>query len=280
MKNTYHDTDLSFAEMLTVRDNLKRTVTAFLVFTAQQATGATAFAYYGPQYFKLLVGSKGNSDLLLTAIFGAVKVAACLTFVLFVAERVPRKAILIAGAAFMAACQISTAAVVKTHPAPGDGTVTSSGIATIALIYLFVIAYNFSWGPLPWPVSTEKEPTTISILILLQYVSEIFPTRIREPGIGIGVASQWLWNFVFSISTPYMISNIKWGTFLLWGIFDLVIAVVCWLCLEETRGLSLEQITHTASHDTAKHLHEDGVYGYDESADRRSLDKAPQMGVQ
>lgn len=144
--------------MLTVRDNLKRTITAFLVFTAQQATGATAFAYYGPQYFKLLVGSKGNSDLLLTAIFGAVKVAACLTFVLFVAERVPRKAILIAGAAFMAACQISTAAVVKTHPAPGDGTVTSSGIATIALIYLFVIAYNFSWGPLPWPVSTEKEP--------------------------------------------------------------------------------------------------------------------------
>lgn len=110
-----------------VRENLKRTMTAAAVFTAQQATGATAFAYYGPQYFKLLVGSKGNSDLLLTAIFGAVKVAACLTFVLFVAERVPRKLILIGGAAFMSICQLSTAAVVKTHPAPGDGTVTPSG---------------------------------------------------------------------------------------------------------------------------------------------------------
>lgn len=80
----------------------------------------------------------------------------------------------------MAACQITTAAVVKAKPASGsaDEPVTSSGIATIAMIYLFVIFYNFSWGPMPWP-----------------YVSEIFPARIREPGVAIGVASQWLWNF-------------------------------------------------------------------------------------
>lgn len=94
----------------------------------------------------------------------------------------------------MAACQISTAAVVKTHPGGEgeDGAITSAGIATIALIYLFVIAYNFSWGPLPWP-----------------YVSEIFPTRTREPGIAVGVASQWLWNFVFSLTTPYMIEDLQ-----------------------------------------------------------------------
>lgn len=131
------------------KHNWKRTATSAAVFIAQQATGATAFAYYGPQYFKLLVGNKGNSDLLLTAIFGAIKVAACLAFVLFVADNVDRRKILTGGALFMAACQISTAAVVKTKPAPGDGTITSAGIATIALIYLFVIAYNFSWGPLP-----------------------------------------------------------------------------------------------------------------------------------
>jgi hypothetical protein len=171
--------------------NRRSTFTASAVFIAQQATGATAFAYYGPQYFKLLVGNKGNSDLLLTAIFGAIKVAACLTFVLFVAENVDRRKILTGGALFMAACQITTAAVVKTHPAHANGTVTSAGIATIAMIYLFVIAYNFSWGPLPWP-----------------YVSEIFTTRTREPGIAIGVSSQWLFNFIFSLTTPYMITNL------------------------------------------------------------------------
>jgi sugar porter (SP) family MFS transporter len=226
-----------FRELYTKPDNLKRTMTAAVVFIAQQSTGATAFATYGPQYFKLLVGSKGNNDLLLTAIFGAIKVAACLTFVIFVAERVNRKIVLTLGALIMAACQISTAAVVRSKPPPGDATVTSSGIATVALIYLFVIVYNFSWGPLPWP-----------------YISETFPTRIREPGIGIAVSSQWLFNFVYSVSTPYMIKNIGWATFLFWGIADLVIAVGAWFLLDETRGRSLEEITHTI----------DGVKGFGE----------------
>lgn len=135
-------------------DNFKRVFAAFAIFAAQQATGATAFAYFGPQYFKLLVGA-GNKDLLLTAIFGAIKVVACGVFVLFVSERVGRRKVLIGGAAFMAACQITTAAVDKAIPPPEEGAVTSSGIATVALIYLFVIAYNFSWGPMPWPYVSE-----------------------------------------------------------------------------------------------------------------------------
>lgn len=85
----------------------------------------------------------------------------------------------------MAACQITCAAVVKNKPVPGEGKVTSSGIATVALIYMFVIAYNLSWGPLPWP-----------------YVSEIFPARIREPGIAVGVGSQW---YVHRVSAGDMI---------------------------------------------------------------------------
>lgn len=87
--------------------NFKRIFTAVAVFTAQQATGATAFAYFGPQYFKLLVGG-GDKDLLLTAIFGAIKVVACGIFVLFVSEHVGRRKVLIGGAMFMAACQITT----------------------------------------------------------------------------------------------------------------------------------------------------------------------------
>jgi hypothetical protein len=77
------------------------------------------------------------------------------------------------------------------------------------------------------------------------YISETFPTRIREPGIGIAVSSQWLFNFVYSVSTPYMIKNMGWATFLFWGIADLVIALGAWFLLDETRGKSLEEITHT-----------------------------------
>lgn len=73
----------------------------------------------------------------------------------------------------------------------------------------------------------------------------IFPARIREPGIAVGVASQWLFNFVFSLSTPYMMDSMGWGTFLLWGLFDAAIATLTFLFLRETKGLSLETIAQT-----------------------------------
>ena len=135
-------------------DNFKRVLTAFVVMAAQQATGATAFAYFGPQYFKLLVGP-GRKNLLLTAIFGAVKVASCLLFVLFLAERLSRRQVLIGGAALMAVCQTITAGVVRTNPPSGEAAVGVSGVLTVLFVYLFVAVYNCSWGPLPWPYVSE-----------------------------------------------------------------------------------------------------------------------------
>ena len=155
--------------------NFKLVSTGFIVFMAQQATGATAFAYYGPQYFSLLAGDNTTRNLLLTGIFGAVKIIACLTFVVFLSERFKRRTSFIGGAALMAVIFVAAAGVVKTHPPAegGDANISGAGKATVALIYLFVMVYNGSWGPLPWP-----------------YVSEIFPSRIREPGVAVGVSSQ------------------------------------------------------------------------------------------
>ncbi|KAJ5339622.1 hypothetical protein N7452_006350 [Penicillium brevicompactum] len=204
--------------------NLHRLLIAGGLFLAQQSTGSTALAYFGPQFFALLVGD-GDRTLLLTGIFGAIKVVACLIFVIFLSDRFGRRPLLAGGAAFMAICMIATAGVIKTYPQPGDGTVTSSGIATVALIYLDIIAYNFSWGPLPWPCT-----------------SEIFPTRIREPGVAFGVGSQWLFNFVWSFSTPYIQAGLGWGTFLLFGLLDVVIVGFTYFCLKETAGKTLEEI--------------------------------------
>ena len=202
-------------------------ISSFLVFMAQQATGATAFAYYSPQYFKAMVGGTGQDALLLSGIFGAVKVVACGTFVFLLADRVGRRQPLIWGAVGMAITMIIAAAIVATHPRKPD-RVNSAGIGTTAMIYLFVIIYNGSWGALPWP-----------------YVSEIFPTRIREPGVGVGVASQWLWAFVFTLATPYMIEHMGkggWATFLFWGLCNVVIAIVSYFFIKETNKKSLEEI--------------------------------------
>lgn len=55
----------------------------------------------GPQYFKLVAGGSTNTNLLLTGIFGAVKVLGCGFFVFFLASRLGRRIPLIAGAATM-----------------------------------------------------------------------------------------------------------------------------------------------------------------------------------
>jgi hypothetical protein len=41
-----------------------------------------------------------------------------------------------------------------------------------------------------------------------------------------------------------MIKTLGWGTFLLWGLFDVLIALYSWFGLIETKGKSLEQIAH------------------------------------
>lgn len=126
----------------------------------------------------------------------------------------------------MAIPMIINAAVVATHKKPTH--VTSSGIGVVAMIYLFVIIYNMSWGALPWP-----------------YIAEIFPSRLREPGMGVGVASQWLWSFVFTLATPYMINNMGkggWATFLFWGLCNVVIAIGAYFFVKETNKKSLEEI--------------------------------------
>lgn len=161
------------AHELLQRDYAQRMGAAFALFLAQQATGATAFAYFGPQYFKLLVGP-GTRNLLLTAIFGAVKVVACGVFVLFVSERVGRRKVLIGGAVLMSACQITTAVVDKVTPPPSSGAITGSGIAMVALIYLFVVAYNFSWGPMPWPYVSEYVSIRIAVSFSLPLPLSLF----------------------------------------------------------------------------------------------------------
>lgn len=77
----------------------------------------------------------------------------------------------------------------------------------------------------------------------------------------------------------YLPANIKWGTFLLWGIFDLVIALGVYFLLSETRGLSLEQITHTGIPDTGKPFGEDVDSRYDGTEDDRLGTKRPAVEV-
>ncbi|OOF93199.1 hypothetical protein ASPCADRAFT_209792 [Aspergillus carbonarius ITEM 5010] len=259
--------DFSPKELLT-RSNSHRLALGISLFICQQSTGATAMAYFGPQFFSLLVGNDAQLTLLLTGIFGALKVISCLTFIVWVADRFGRRPLLILGALAMSICMITTSAVVKSSQVPSphpstNGTnptstltstpISHSGITTVSLIYLAIICYNLSWGPLPWPCTAE-----------------LFNARIREPGVAIGVAAQWLSNFIWSFSTPYVLAGAGWATFLIFGILDATFAIFVWIFLPETRGRSLEEIDALFG-DLKPHTH----YYHDDS-----LSSSPLVGEQ
>ena len=154
----------------------------------------------------------------------------CGTYIIFFSERWNRKPTLWISAVLMSLCFIIVTVVNNTTPAPAAGNnpqPTSAGIATVAMIFLTNSIYQFSWGPVCWP-----------------YTAEIFPSRIREVGTSVAVSTQWLFNFLFSLTTPYMIA--AWGsyTFAFYAILDLVMASCVFVFVKETRGRSLEEMEH------------------------------------
>lgn len=71
-----------------------------------------------------------------------------------------------------------------------------------------------------------------------------------------------------------MIKDLGWGTFLFWGLADLVIAAGAWWELDETRGRSLEDITRTTERVKSSD-DEDG----DEGEGRRDVGKGPAVDI-
>lgn len=141
--------------------NRYRITLAFGIFLGQQCTGQTALAYFGPQFFKLLVGG-GSQDLLITGLFGAEKFITVGIFILFFSERWGRKPTLWISALLMSVCFVIVTTVNNTTPAPADNKATSAGIATVAMIFLTNSIYQFSWGPLVstlrllYPISADS----------------------------------------------------------------------------------------------------------------------------
>lgn len=95
----------------------------------------------------------------------------------------------------------------------------------VALIFIFLVPYCFSWGPLPWVVC-----------------SEIFSNRTRAYGLTTAAATQWLWNFAVSKATPLMVLALDNGK-LFFFFFATNMAAFLFVCfIPETKGLSLESM--------------------------------------
>jgi sugar porter (SP) family MFS transporter len=150
--------------------NRYRFFSAIVMMFFQQFSGTNSIGYYAPQIFQTIGLSASSSSLFATGIYGTVKVITTGIFLIVGIDFIGRKKSLMFGGAWMAAMMFIIGAVLVTNPPDPDATsVSSASIAMVAMIYLYVIGYSASWGPVPWV-----------------YLSEIFPTRLRSYGVGLG----------------------------------------------------------------------------------------------
>ncbi|EMC95376.1 hypothetical protein BAUCODRAFT_72583 [Baudoinia panamericana UAMH 10762] len=204
----------------------RRFLLAFVIMMCQQFSGTNSIGYYAPQIFQTVGVSKTNASLFATGVYGTVKIIATGIFLLVGIDQAGRKKSLMAGALWMSAMMFIIGAVLATHPPntkiPG---VSHASIAMVVMIYLYVIGYSASWGPVPWV-----------------FVSEIFPTRLRAYGVGLAATTQWLFNFVITKITPIAVADIGWRTFLMFAIFCLANFFFVFFFVPETKRMTLEEI--------------------------------------
>jgi MFS family permease len=192
-----------------------------------QMAGSNAINYYSPRIFAS-VGLRGtNTGLYATGIYGIVRFVAVCISMLYVVDRFGRRPMLLYGSALMAFCMWFIGADLKIANPVTNGHVGGAGYAACVMIYVYAVGFCFSWAGVPWI-----------------YCSEIFPLRIRSISVALTTATHWLLNFIIARSVPYMLTNIKYGTYFVFASFLTLAIPFVYFCLPETRGLALEDMDY------------------------------------
>ncbi|KAI0388856.1 general substrate transporter [Xylariaceae sp. FL0594] len=215
---------------------IRRTILGAGLQCAQQFTGINFIFYFGPQFFTQL-GTIKNVFLisLITTLVNVLSTP--ISF--FTIEWLGRRAILIGGGIGMVVCQFIIAIVgvtagrTRTHIDMATGLEVkdynySAVSSMIAFICINISFFASTWGPTAWVV-----------------VGEIFPLQIRSRGVGISTASNWFWNTIIAVITPYLVSSDKADlgpkVFFLWGSLCIFSTIFAYFLVPELKGLSLEQ---------------------------------------
>jgi sugar porter (SP) family MFS transporter len=212
-----------YLSLIRERSLLYRVAVGTLTMFFQQWTGVNAILYYAPFIFGDL-GLQGNANsLLATGVVGIVMFLATIPAVIWV-DKVGRKPVLISGAFIMGGCHILVAILSGLFEDDWENHVAAGWVAVV-LVWIFAIAFGYSWGPCAWIV-----------------VAEIWPLSVRGKGLSIAASSNWMNNFIVGQVTPTMLQHIRFGTFIFFGAFSIMGGFFIMFFTPETKGLTLEEM--------------------------------------
>ena len=192
----------------------------------QQFVGINIVFYYGAVLWQS-AGFKESDALLINVISGAVSILACL-FATALIDRLGRKPLLLIGSIGMAVTLGTLAGVFGTAAMSGGTLQLTGAQGPIALVAanLYVMFFNFSWGPVMWVM-----------------LGEMFPNQIRGSGLAISGLAQWLSNFGITMTFPILLTGIGLGG--AYGIYTACAIISIFFILKwvhETKGKELEEM--------------------------------------
>ncbi|KAF2759046.1 general substrate transporter [Pseudovirgaria hyperparasitica] len=227
--------DFNGHERLTILQQLRAVVAnkkifyrasfAVILMFWQQSTGTNSINYYSPQIFSSIGIQGASAGLFATGIYGVVKVVFTGLGMMLATEQLGRKYCLILGAMGQAFSMYYIGINQAIHPTVPGAPLTGHNTFAIICVYLFVVFYSFSWGPIPYVLSSECAPNHVRSLIM-----------------ALALMTQWLINFIIAKITPIMLADISYGTFLIFGSCCLLSLFYSILCVPETKGVPLESI--------------------------------------
>ncbi|KAL1887379.1 hypothetical protein Sste5346_010259 [Sporothrix stenoceras] len=198
-----------------------------LLFVLQNCSGINAINYYGPIILKSIGITGTSTALLATGIFGVAKTLCVVVYALVIVDRVPRRTLLMWGAACCSVCMWIIGAYVKIADPSAHvmDSPTGGAIAAIFFFFLWVVPYELSWSSTPWLINAE-----------------MFPLDVRGLGQASAAASNWFWNFIVTRFTPRMVLSMKYGFFFFFASLLIVAIVFVYFLVPETSTIPLEAV--------------------------------------
>ncbi|KAK0709223.1 general substrate transporter [Lasiosphaeria miniovina] len=225
-------------EAFTIPSNLYRVGIAIGAQILSQWSGAGSITLYAPDLFSLLGITGTDESLLVTAVFGIVKLVAAVICALFLVDFIGRKRSLLLGIALQAISVLYVAAFLTSVPQLGRNPgyrLSSSEVGpskgAIAMIYLSGVGWALGWNSMQYLLTAE-----------------LFPLRIRAFCTSLAMAFHFANQYGNSRAVPVLllptsqggISSL--GTFWFFTAVTILGAVWVWFIVPETGGRSLESM--------------------------------------
>jgi SP family galactose:H+ symporter-like MFS transporter len=188
------------------------------LFFLQQLSGINAVIYYAPEIFSHAGFDSTRTQMLATIGVGVVNVGATV-LAMFLIDRLGRRPLMVIGLLGAAITMLGIALGVVYPQAVPSWLI-------IVMLLLYIASFAVAIGPLPHLL-----------------MSEIFPLRVRGPGMSMASLSNWGFNFLVVFTFPLMLAGPGLAfTFSLFAVICLGGIAFTLKRVPETTGHSLEAI--------------------------------------